>query len=204
MTEEGCVTVTDVKHYAYCEAIIYVEHVLGLRERATEYMEYGKEIEREKCLGFIAAKLKASSVLRSPFLSSRELGLCGSPDYVVISKNGDLVPVEVKWAEPTESGAAKRDHALQLAAYALLLEKTYAGSRRSVKTGYIYYMRPQGRLVKVNIDYSLKLEVLRALERIREIAEGRREPRPSLGRCPSCNFLSFCPYGSPRGARRAR
>ena len=202
MAEEGYVRVTDVKHYAYCEAIVYVEYVLGLRERATEYMEYGKEVEKERNLGFIAAKLKAVEILRRPFLRSDELRLCGSPDYVVISKHGDLIPVEVKWAEPGPRGAAKRDHALQMAAYALLLEKTYRGERCSVKTGYIYYLRPQGRLVKVNIDYSLKLEALKAIERIREIAERRREPKPSPSRCPSCNFARACPYGAPGRAGR--
>ncbi|MEM0023815.1 CRISPR-associated protein Cas4 [Thermofilum sp.] len=204
MAEEGYITVTDVKHYAYCEAIVYIERFLGLGEQATEYMEYGREIEKEKNLGFIAAKLKASFIIKKPLLCSRELKLCGSPDYVIISKHGELIPVEVKWAEPGRHGAAKRDHALQMAAYALLLERTYPGERYSVKTGYIYYLRPQGRLVRVNIDYSLKLEVLKALERIREIAEGRREPKPSLGKCSSCNFLRACPYSSLKEERPAK
>lgn len=196
MQEEDCITVTDIKHFAYCEVIVYIERVLGIREHATDYMEYGKEMEREKSLGIIAAGLRASEVLREPYISSRELKLCGKPDYVIISRNGDLIPVEVKWAEPNERGKAKRDHALQLAAYAILLEKTYRGKRHSVKVGYVYYLKPQGKLVKVNIDYGLKLEVLRALRTIEDIIEGRREPRPSPRKCASCNFSNSCPYGS--------
>ncbi|MEM0086424.1 MAG: CRISPR-associated protein Cas4 [Zestosphaera sp.] len=194
MSEEGYITVTDIKHYAYCEVIIYVKHVLGIREHVTEYMEFGKEIEKDKNLGFITAKLKAIKTLKSPYMSSRELGLCGTPDYVIVSKSGDLIPIEIKWAEPSKQESAKKDHVLQLAAYALLLEKTYPDTRYSVKRGYIYYLRPQGKLVRVNIDYSLKLEVLRALKRIKEIVEGVREPRPSPSRCPSCNFRHSCPY----------
>ncbi|MEM0233539.1 MAG: CRISPR-associated protein Cas4 [Candidatus Nezhaarchaeales archaeon] len=199
MSEECHITVTDIKHYAYCEVIIYITHILGVREPATDYMEFGKEIEREKSLSFIVARLKVREVLRTPYMNSRELGLCGSPDYVVISGSGDLIPVEIKWAEPDKQGRAKKDHVLQLATYALLLEKTYVSrGRHSVKKGYIYYLKPQGKLVGVNIDYSLKLEVLKTLKRIREILEGRREPKPSLSKCASCNFLNSCPYSNLR------
>lgn len=196
MSEEGYITVTDIKHYAYCEVIVYIEHVLGIKEHTTDYMEFGKEIEKEKTLSFIAARLRASKVMRDPHISSKELELCGRPDYVIVSRSGDLIPVEIKWAEPGKHGRAKKDHVLQLAAYALLLEKTYPGKRYSVKIGYIYYLKPQGRLVRVNIDYSLKLEILRILKKIKEITEGRREPIPSLKKCPSCNFRTSCPYNN--------
>lgn len=204
MTEEGYITVTDIKHHAYCEVIIYIKYVLGVREHTTDYMEFGKEIEKDKNLGFIMAKLKALRVLKNPYMSSRELFLCGAPDYVIISKSGDLIPVEIKWAEPSKHDSAKKDHVLQLAAYALLLEKTYPNTRYSVKRGYIYYLRPQGKLVKVNIDYSLKLEVLRVLKRIKEIVDGVREPRPSLGKCLSCNFQRSCPHYSRRSVESVK
>ncbi len=201
MSEEGYITVTDIKHYAYCEVIIYIKYVLGVKEHITDYMEFGREVEKEKNLSFIAARLKASEVLRTPYMSSKELKLCGGPDYIIVSKYGDLVPVEIKWAEPSKHGVAKKDHVFQLAAYAVLIEKTYPGRGCSVKRGYIYYLRPQGKLVKVNIDYNLKLEVLKILKMIREIAEGIKEPKPSLSRCPSCNFLNLCPYGSLKYVR---
>lgn len=50
---------------------------------------------------------------------------------------------------------------IQLAAYALLIEKSFENRRYSIKRGVLYYLRPEGRLVVVNIDYELKTEVLK-------------------------------------------
>ncbi len=192
--EEGFITVTDIKHYAYCEAIVYITHVLGIAEHATEYMEYGREIERDKSLGPIIAKFKVTEVLKKPQLISRELMLSGSPDYILRTKSGELIPVEIKWSEPGKHGRGKRDHVIQLAAYALLIEKSFENGRYSIKRGVLYYLRPEGRLVVVNIDYELKAEVLKALKVIKDVVDGRREPRISRNKCPSCNYRNYCPW----------
>jgi len=198
--EEGFITVTDIKHYAYCEAIIYITHVLGIAESTTEYMEYGSEVERDKSLGSIIAKFKVSEILKKPQLISREIMLCGSPDYIIRTNSGELIPVEIKWSEPSKHGRGKKDHVIQLAAYALLIEKCFRNRKYSVKKGVLYYLRPEGKLVVVNIDYELKAEVLKILRIIKEIINGKREPKTAKSKCPSCNYRNYCPWKkeSPR------
>lgn len=195
---EGCVfTTTDIKHFAWCEAIIYVKYVLGFRERVTEYMEYGDEVEKEKHIVSAMKKFGGSYVIKHPLLIDESLGLTGIPDYVIITRHGEGIPLEIKWAEPSRGGRPKRDHIMQLSAYALLIERTWRSLiKPSVKRGAIYYLRPEGRLIEVSISYDMKLQVMKALKTINEIASGIREPRPKRSKCPSCGYARHCPYAS--------
>ncbi len=84
---------------------------------------------------------------------------------------------------------------MQIAAYALLIERCLRSElKSSVKRGLIYYLRPRGRLVKTVITYGMKRNVIKALKRMREIANGSREPKPRRSRCRSCNYAKYCPY----------
>ena len=197
--------VGDLKHLYWCEAIIYVKYCLGVRERVTEYMEFGSEQEVGRRVAFAARLVGAVKILNHPYLEDPKLSLGGTPDYVLITRHGEAVPLEIKWSEPGRGGTPKRDHLMQLAAYALLIERCLrtpkqsgggARLRYSVKRGLIYYLRPEGRLIKVSITYGMKREVMRALRRMREIAEGIREPKPRRGRCGSCNYAPYCPYST--------
>lgn len=196
--EEKLLSVNDLKHYAYCEAIVYIEYVLGIKEPVTEYMDYGGNIERDKSLAPIVSKLKVAKIIKKPTLTSRVLELTGSPDYVLQTKTNELIPLEIKWSEPYMGGKPKKDHVIQIAAYALLLEKKIKRPRYSVKRGIIYYLRPAGKLVIVNIDYDLKKEVIKAIKSIKDIINGRREPRANRKKCSSCNFYNFCSWRKER------
>ena len=165
-----------------------------MRERETEYMAYGKEVEKESVIASVMRAFKGKELVRAPLLHDPDLGLAGAPDFVVITWSGEAVPVEVKWAEPGRGGRPKRDHVMQLAAYALLIERAWRDRvRASVKRGGIYYLRPEGRIIKVSITYSMKKAVIKALKKMREIAEGKAEPKPSR-KCGSCNYAPHCPY----------
>ncbi|PUA31175.1 MAG: CRISPR-associated protein Cas4 [Zestosphaera tikiterensis] len=190
---EWLITVTDLKHFAYCEVIVYLTHFLGVEESETEYMEYGKEIEKEKFIQQLYPKYKVKEVFRSVALTSKELRLTGVVDYVLITKHNEIIPVEVKWSEPLISGRPKKDHVIQLAAYALLLEKGWTHLRPSVKRGVIYYLKPKGVYVEVAIDYSLKKEIYRTLKKVEDIIKGKKEPKPKA-KCGSCNYKPYCPY----------
>ena len=190
---EWLITVTDLKHFAYCEVIVYLTHFLGVKESETEYMEYGKEVEKDKFIHQLYPKYKVKDVFKSVTLTSKELKLTGIVDYVLITKYGELIPVEIKWSEPLVGGKPKKDHVIQLAAYALLLEKEWSYLRPSVKRGIIYYLRPKGVYVEVLLDYALKKEVYKMLKKIKDITKGRKEPKPKT-KCGSCNYKPYCPY----------
>ncbi len=72
-----------MKHYYWCEAIIYVKYFLGISERVTEYMAYGSEVERH--IAFAAKSVKATKILKHPYLKDRFLSLAGTPDYILIT-----------------------------------------------------------------------------------------------------------------------
>jgi CRISPR-associated exonuclease Cas4 len=114
-----------------------------------------------------------------------ELGLTGKPDYLVNS-GGTIIPIEVKSGR---APAAPYDsHIFQLAAYCLLVEKTY-GKRPPY--GIIHY---SGR--DFAIDYTRELESA-LLDRLAEIR--RDESRSDVPRsheephrCRRCGFRSVC------------
>jgi CRISPR-associated exonuclease Cas4 len=192
MSELGYLTASDIKHYGYCEVIIYITHILGVQENPTEYMEYGKEIEKEKYITPAIAKYKPVKILKKPQLISKKYKLSGSPDYILVTKHGEYIPLEIKWAEPTKEGKAKNDHILQMVAYALLLEQS---TKKTIRRGAIFYLKPEGKLIEINISYDLKLQLIKILKRINEIIEGKREPKPiSREKCMSCNYKLYCPF----------
>ncbi len=118
-------------------------------------------------------------------LYDAEAGLTGKPDYLV--EDGDhLIPVEVK------SGRAPSlphdSHVFQLAAYCLLVERTY-GQRPPY--GILRY-----RDRTFSIDYTPELEQellsllgqIRTQERRGEANRSHQEP----GRCARCGYRASC------------
>jgi CRISPR-associated exonuclease Cas4 len=118
-------------------------------------------------------------------------GLTGRPDYLV-EENGALIPVEVK------SGRAPAlphdSHLYQLAAYCLLVERTY---NQRPPYGILRY-----RDKTFSIDYTPVLErellalmdAMRAQERSSRRAKGEAPARShhEPGRCARCGYRDIC------------
>jgi len=196
------VTGQDIKDYYFCPYTIYVRYVLGFVEHPTDYMLYGSELEKERHISHIRALYKPARVLYSPLLEDVVLGLIGRPDYLLVLEGDQYVPVEVKWAEPrkTRSGRLQPQyhHVMQLAFYAFLVERSMCRDC-IVRFGLIYYLRPQGKVLKVPMKPYLKKAVLKAVDDIRSIVEGKVEPSvgpSSRSKCRGCSYRSYCPYGS--------
>ncbi|MCX7682643.1 MAG: CRISPR-associated protein Cas4 [Anaerolineae bacterium] len=118
-------------------------------------------------------------------LFSRTFLLAGRPDYLVA--DGDIIiPVEVK------SGRAPaqpyRSHLLQLAAYCLLVEETYA---KRPPYGIITYADQA-----FEVDYTPELEsaLLNTLEHMRSDLGRDNIPRSHNhpARCQACGFHDRC------------
>ena len=118
-------------------------------------------------------------------LFSNELGLTGKPDYLVEQK-GKLIPVEVKSGRAPD--APYDSHIFQLAAYCLLVEKTY-GKRPPY--GIIHY--PERDFA---VDYTPQLEsaLLDQLAEMRRDENRRSVPRShaEAARCRGCGFKKVC------------
>lgn len=118
-------------------------------------------------------------------LYSSELGLTGKPDYVV-HQGGVLVPVEVK-SRPAP-GSPYASHVLQLAAYCLLVERTYG---RRPSHGIIKYA---DRSFTVDYVGELEQELLRTLTSMRQdLHTGSASRRHTDShRCAACGHRNHC------------
>lgn len=118
-------------------------------------------------------------------LFSRELGLTGKPDYLLEQK-GRIIPVEVKTGRTPE--APYDSHIFQVAAYCLLVEKTY-GKRPPY--GIIHY---PNRDFAVDYTPSLESSLLDLLAELKrdETRTSVQRSHTDAARCRKCGFRKVC------------
>ncbi|MEZ0397390.1 MAG: CRISPR-associated protein Cas4 [Anaerolineales bacterium] len=113
------------------------------------------------------------------------LGLTGKPDYL-IEQDGRLIPVEVKTGR---TPAAPYDsHIFQLAAYCLLVEKTY-GKRPAY--GIIHYPDRDFAVDYTPALESALLDLLAELRRDQTRGQVHRSHEDER-RCRGCGFRGVC------------
>lgn len=114
-----------------------------------------------------------------------DLGLTGKPDYLV-EQEEKIIPVEVKSGRPAE--APYDSHIFQLAAYCLLVERSY-GQRPPY--GIIHYSSRD-----FAVDYTQELEsaLLDLLTEMQHSGQRREVPRShsEAQRCLKCGFRNTC------------
>jgi CRISPR-associated exonuclease Cas4 len=120
-------------------------------------------------------------------LFSRAYRLTGKPDYLV-QQGRDIVPVEVKSA-PAPGDGPRRSHALQLAAYCLLIEETY---RQRPKYGIVKYA---DRMFAVDYTESLRAALLDVMAAMRDdLVRGETQrSHEQAARCQHCGYRHACP-----------
>jgi len=187
-------TAGDIKNYAYCPVIIYITHTLGIREVETEYMAYGREKEVENTIIAAIKLTNAVEVKRRVNVKSKTLGLSGIVDYVLVTKTGELIPLDIKWSEAPKS--PKTNHVLQLAAYALMLEESLGAP---VKMGLLYYITSKGgRIYRIFITSELKRRLENTIkDMVNIIKKGPINIKINKKKCISCNYKPYCPITSP-------
>ncbi len=196
-SEESYITVVDVRDYALCPKIIYFTKVIHLRERITEAMIFGREFHEEPPLAPIIPKLKPKQILKNLQLISHKLRLIGKADYIIITKHGEYIPVDVKWSDPEKGDKPQRHHKIQLTAYAMLIEENF---KTTVKRALIYYSRA-GKLIEFKISNHEKREVKSIINRIYEAIRSEEPPKvkPNPKKCMNCGYQKYC---QPRSERR--
>ncbi|MGZ3673778.1 MAG: CRISPR-associated protein Cas4 [Ktedonobacterales bacterium] len=118
-------------------------------------------------------------------LYDHALGLTGKPDYLV-EHDGQLIPVEVKSGRTPD--APYDSHIFQVAAYCLLVEKTY-GKRPAY--GLIHYPH---RDFAIDFTTDLESALLDQLAEMRRDAMRQDVPRShdQPSRCQNCGFRKVC------------
>lgn len=184
------VTVTDLKQWAYCPRIPFYHYVLPVDHVRTHKMKRGRAaqgaveaLERRRRLREYG--LAAGERQFDVWLRSARLGLSGRIDLLVVTATA-CFPVDFKDTE----GGVRRNHRLQLTAYALLAEETFA---RPALCGFVY-LAPTDEVVRIEITPDNRSWVVDALDNLRTMVAEERlpDPTPVRARCSACEFQNYC------------
>jgi CRISPR-associated exonuclease Cas4 len=111
------------------------------------------------------------------------LGLTGKPDYLV-EKGDELIPVEVKSSNVTD--APYDSHIFQLAAYCMLVERTFG---KRPRYGILHYPK---RTFAIDFTPELESKVMQILMEMHESKKEFPRSHNSPQRCVRCGFRSVC------------
>jgi CRISPR-associated exonuclease Cas4 len=183
-------TATDLKQWAYCKRIPYYRHVMPVEFARTYKMERGKNVEAaveamEKRRGLRRYGLDSGERRFGVWLRSERLGFAGKLDLLIVAGR-KAYPVDFKDTE----GGARRNHRVQLAAYALLVEESLGFA---VPSAFVYLI-PSKELVRVEVGVRERAEVIAALEEMRKFIMDERIPEPTgvTARCVACEYRNYC------------
>jgi len=193
MTDDDMLQVSDITQYFYCPRKVYFMKTMGIKAKPRPKMDMGKEEhekehrrvkERKTIYGFGEEDIK--EVIHDLAIENRQIGLYGMVDTVLILKNGEIVPVDVKYSK---SRIAKINWRKQLIAYSLLLE-AYFGV--TVRRGIIYL--PEQRMqIPVEITIEGKEVVKEDIRKIKAMIASEKMPNVNKGaQCSYCEMDKFC------------
>jgi len=184
------ITATDLKQWAYCPRIPFYHHVLPVRPAPTYKMARGKDIQGavealERRRGFRNYGMREGERRFGVWLHSDRLGLSGKLDLIILTADA-CYPVDFK----DTTGGARRNHRIQLAAYAFLAEEAF---ERTVPDGFIYLV-PEKRIVAIGLTEGDREEARHALADMRRMIEREELPSPTTvrSRCSACEFQNYC------------
>lgn len=182
--------VTDLKNYTHCARIPYFERCLpGLRPR-TYAMDAGDEAHieeraRARRRTLWAYGLPEGERAFNVRLTDPALGLIGVIDELVHTPDGRMLPVDYKLSQKVNESFA-----LQIVAYAMLLEATYG---ITVAQGYIYLIGERD-LRTIPVTEAGRAQVRAALDDIRTMTEREAIPPPvkERAKCRACEWRRIC------------
>ena len=182
--------VEDLKQYLYCPRIVFFERCMpGIRPR-TFAMDVGHEDHLEAQHNARRRSLATLNITEGERtfnvdIVDAELNLHGKLDEVVTTREGELIPVEYK------SGLKlAENHRVQVAAYALLLER----ARLVEVTRAFVYLIPKRKMqsLKVTAEDKARVQTLLATLSRMVATEDMPAPTPERSRCAGCEFRRFC------------
>jgi CRISPR-associated exonuclease Cas4 len=184
------VRVHDLKQWEYCPRIVFYNTVMPVARKSTVKMERGKEVEVK------LDALEGRRTLRRYRLGEGErrfhvwvnspvLGLSGKLDLLIVTPEA-CYPVDFKYTRDRP----RRNHVMQLAAYALLVED----AMKLPAPAAFVYLTPSDQLIRINVTERLKELVLVRISSIRQMVREELLPEPTSvrGRCEECEFRNYC------------
>jgi len=185
-TSEPLIRIMALHALAYCERLFYLEEVEEIR--VADYAVYSGRTLHEK----LSREGEEKERWRTIELADEDLGLVGKVDCLQ-HRDGFLIPYEHKRGRPRRLGNRPDvwpSDALQVAAYAMLLEKA---TGRIVPEGRVRY-HAENVTVRVPIDEQVRQSVHTAVNRARELRmSAERPPVTENDRlCIRCSLAPVC------------
>jgi CRISPR-associated protein Cas4 len=189
----GEFSVWELFTFIYCPREFYLYRKLGLKPPPLKKMVLSKEqhemeerrVGRRMDIYGIQAS-EVMEILHDVPVEDSELGLYGKLDTVLRLKNGEFLPVEVKYSDLDYLTRAWRK---QMIAYMTLLERRLS---KRVNRG-IYYLLPRRHVLWVKAQPEEKAELKKDVERMRKIADSDSIPAVvDISRCKYCEMIKYC------------
>lgn len=184
------ITIGDLKQWAYCPRVVYYRKLMPGCGTATRKMEAGSKaqewvepMELRRTLsryGFRGGRRRSALNL-----FDRDLGLAGQIDWLIEDGTRAAI-VECKLT----AGDPAPNHRVQLAGYAMLVERLYGWQ---VPVCFVYRI-PDERLFPIPIGESERKTVGDAMDGIRHMlfTESIPEATELRTRCRDCEYSNFC------------
>jgi len=178
-------TCEDLRQFYYCKRKIYYRYVLKARAKPTYKMKKGQEKHLE-CTS--KEVLLDKNLLRNIRLESRDLGLIGEIDLILIDR-GNAKIIELKFSKAKKRGMFD-DHKAQLTAQAMLIERIMNLRVTSIE---VWNIQDNSKNDLRITNYHREM-VITALDEMRKIVTEEIFPDPPKNRdkCADCEYRRFC------------
>ena len=183
------VPVSLIRQWCYCPRKVYYFELTDFRVKYPTWVGQGEDFHsREEKLwqrrNLSRFNLKAGKKYHNLKVEDEDLGLHGLVDMAIETEEF-VYAIEFK----ISANSKRRGDQLQLAAYAMLLERHFT------KKSLMGFLVGKGKILHtINIDTHKRQEVMLIAEEIRKIlARGvKPESSASVAQCASCEYVNFC------------
>ncbi|AEB95211.1 MAG: CRISPR-associated protein Cas4 [Zestosphaera sp.] len=168
---------TSVKNYLFCAAIIRLQE-LGFRERTTETMIEGRELDKVSLVNFLFGK-GVKEAIRKPNLRYKDL--VGVPDFVL------KFPLHFSVLEIKNTSHVSLSHKAQVVFYAYLMDRL----NLRVKDGFLYYV-PIKRLIRIPYTEREREWAERLIRGVNQAKRGNLKVIQTPNKCLNCGYFPYC------------
>lgn len=178
-----------IRQWCYCPRVVYYMELMETPVQRPIWVQQGEDFHRleEKLWqrrNFSRFKLDSGKIYHNLSLRNDELGLHGIVD-MAIETDEEVYAVEFKLSANNK----KRGDVLQLAAYAMLLEKHFS------KSSPVGFLAGKGKVLHtVDVDRTMHRDVLATTNEIRQMLRRGLKPESSatIVQCCACEYVNFC------------
>ena len=188
------ITPSEVIEYLYCPRFIYYMNVLNIsqREHRRTLVNKGRDIHNLKLVRnkeYLRKRIGAIAKECDVYLTSEKLSLVGKVDEVLSLADGEMAPLDYKFAFWDDK--IYKTLKMQQTLYALLIEEKY---NAAVNKAFLVYVRSKNELVELPISQGMKNEAKEIVSTIFDILNLNYFPAATKtkSKCSDCTYRNLC------------